>query len=168
MNEFRSTVPIKYCSPAELKFLCSMHRVNAGGNPVEKDSLVEIKVSDIQDKIDVEVEHVKKLEADMEKVQADQMIMEDVRDSRLNAIRKRIQTRQSTIDENKYILYVMDHTPSQELQRLKGKYNNILLEKYYPQPFFPETFEQAIEEGCGQTLVHDEKSKWLTLAGKAA
>lgn len=153
-----SNVQVKHVTPAELMLLCAMHHTNAGGDPVV--TLKEIDENFFNKEISQQEEAMQKLQEDYEKVEIDPTLLEDVREKRLESIKKRMDVKQSVIDGYKQINAIRDLSPADEFRRLSFKYNNLILKNFYPGriPTFPETFTEARANGTNSSI---EESKWL-------
>lgn len=158
MDKNGSSVQRNNVTPAEVMLLCAMHHKNAGEDPVLK--CIEIEADAFDKKIEKEEAALSKLQADFERVTEDQALLEEVRERRLETINKRIEVKQSTINDLKQINMIRDLEPADEYRRLGFRYSALLLKEFFPGriPSLPTTFEEARKQGTKTEAV---SPKWI-------
>jgi len=160
-----SNVQRKNVTPAEVMLLCAMHHVNVGKDPVVKLEVIEEDAFNAE--IEKEEKALEKLEADHQRVSEDGTILENIKESKLDVIAKRIETKQSIIRDLKQINMIRDLSPADEFRRLGFRYSSVLLKEFYPGriPSLPTTFEEARKGGTQTEAV---APKWIVGDSKYA
>lgn len=140
LDKIGATVALKHVTPAEVMLLCAMHSGNAGEMPIVKFDLIdpksnEMALKSLQDELS-------KQEALLEELSEIENITEEVRERRAITIQGKIESYQSRINELQYIINIRNLSPSAERARLTSKYNQIVVNKFYPgnMPTIPTDF----------------------------
>ena len=140
LDKIGATVALKHVTPAEVMLLCAMHSGNAGEMPIVKFDLIdpksnEMALKSLQDELS-------KQEALLEELSGIENITEEVRERRAITIQGKIESYQSRINGLQYIINIRNLSPSAERARLTGKYNQIVVNKFYPgnMPTIPTDF----------------------------
>jgi hypothetical protein len=165
MDKNGSNVQRKNVTPAEVMLLCAMHHKNVGKDPVIKLEVIEEGAFDKE--IEKETQAIEKLQADYARVEADDTVLENIKESRLDVISKRIEAKQSTIGGLKQIDMIRGLSPADEYRRLSFRYSQVLLKEFYPgrSPNLPTTFEEARQQGVQTEAV---SPKWIVGDSKYA
>lgn len=147
MAKVGSSVQRLNVTPAEVLVLVNIHRVNAGGDPIVR--LKEIpperedeQMAPLQKKLDKLVELRDGLD-DLDD------ITPEVRTRRENSYRDQIEALNGQLNTLKMIKHLRTLTPTQERDRLKGRYQQVTIKALFPGaiPQVPQTFEEARKGG---------------------
>lgn len=165
MDRNGSTTQQKNVTPAEVMLLCAMHLKNAGQDPILKLEVIEEGSSDKE--MALIESAIEKLESDLARLEENETMLEDVRQSKVESIQKRIEVKQSTLQGLKQINAIRDLDPSDEYRRLGFKYSAITLKEFYPGrvPNLPNSFEEARKNGTSTSIV---EAKWIVGDNKFA
>ncbi len=157
LDKVCGTVALKNVTPAEMRLLCAMHTGNAGGDPVVSFTIIG---DEIKDKIKKLEEELLAVEARREALGEVENITEEVRTARENALNAKVESLNERIQTLVHIESIKELEPAQERNRLMGKYNQLVVSKFYPgdQPSMTTKFPSKTE---------DEGRKWAAFVGVA-
>lgn len=146
-DEFSSTVPRKYVTPAELMFLVADSRDAAKGEPIVSITLVPDNAEEA-DLNRLEKELIV-LQEKREKFSLTDEITEEVRTERVNALDYLIKNRLERINDFKGLQGLRGLEPDQEVRRLARRYRQDKIANMFPgsNPVLPATHEDAIRRG---------------------
>lgn len=146
-DEFSSTVPRKYVTPAELMFLVADSRDAAKGNPIVTITLIpdnaeEAELSKLEKELEV-------MQDKREKFSLSDEITEEVRTERVNALDYLIKNRQDRINDIQGLQALRALESDQEVRRLARRYRQDKVAGMFPgnNPVLPSTHEDAIKRG---------------------
>lgn len=130
LDKIGATVALKHVTPAEVMLLCAMHSGNAGGMPVVKFEEIDIKANEMA--LKSLQDELSKQEELLEALGEVENITEEVRDRRSITLQQKIESFQGRINALQHIMGVRNLSPSGERARLTGKYNQLVVNKFYP------------------------------------
>ncbi len=129
LDKIGATVALKNVTPAEMRLLCAMHSGNAGGDPVVSFTVID---KEIQDKIKKLEEELAETESRREALGEVDNITEEVRSNRERVLNDKVESLTERIQTLQNIEAIKELEPAQERNRLMGKYNQLLVSKFYP------------------------------------
>lgn len=151
-DKIGNSVVRKNITPAEAMFLIALHFKNAGDNPIIKlvehaEDREEKQIAPLQKELD-------KWQAKLETDTDDLTITEEIRERRQASAQRKIDRLNSSIQDLRQIQSIRGLDASQEKIRLGFRYNQIVLNKFYPgdMPQMPTTFDQAMKFGIGKNI----------------
>ena len=165
-DKIGNSVVRKNVTPAEVMFLCALHFKNAGDNPV-----IKIDIAD-DDREEKQIEPLKaeidKLEARIAKDMDDLTITEEIREKRVSNLQAKLERARSQVADLEQIRSIRFLSPDQEKLRLGFRYNNIVLNKFYPgeMPSLPVTFDQAMSFGTRRNTSNNQFDYFLVGADR--
>lgn len=130
LDKIGATVALKNVTPAEVMLLCAMHSGNAGGIPVVKFDLIDPKVNEMS--LKSLQDELSKVEDLLESLGEVENITEEVREKRSITLQQKIESFQSRINAVQHVIGIRNLSPAGERGRLTGKYNQLVVNKFYP------------------------------------
>lgn len=152
LDKIGATVALKNVTPAEMMLLCAMHSGNAGGDPIVKMDVIALE--DNEKSLKSLQDELTKLESLLEDLGNVENITEEVREKRSITLGQKIESFQGRIASLQNVMRVRTLDSRSERNRLMGKYNQLVVNKFYPgnMPTVPVSFPKD----------EAEKGEWTT------
>jgi len=130
LDKIGATVALKHVTPAEVMLLCAMHSGNAGGMPIIKFEQIDIKANEMA--LKSLQDELSKLETLLDELGEVENITEEVREKRSITLQTKIESYQGRINGLQHVMGIRNLSPAGERARLTGKYNQLVVNKFYP------------------------------------
>jgi uncharacterized protein YPO0396 len=151
LDKIGATVALKNVTPAEVMLLCAMHNGNAGGDPIVK--LQEIPFEDSDKALKALEKQLTEVETILEELDEVENITEEVREKRASTQTQKAESLRERIAAQQSVMRIRNLNAREERNRLGTKYNQIVVNKFYPgnMPTVPDKFPTG----------EAEKAEWL-------